>query len=64
MSKGLSDTASTLYREANLDSPAVMKPLTNYQPFTYRSPANVGVSKNFKRMLFFTIFYNIMIFIV
>lgn len=53
MSKGLSDTASTLYREANLDSPAVMKPLTNYQPFTYRSPANVGVSKNFKEMLFF-----------
>ncbi|KAL2722494.1 protein mahjong [Vespula squamosa] len=47
MSKGLSDTASTLYREANLDSPAVMKPLTNYQPFTYRSPANVGMRNGF-----------------
>ncbi|XP_047353955.1 protein mahjong isoform X2 [Vespa velutina] len=47
VSKGLSDTASTLYREANLDSPAVMKPLTNYQPFTYRSPANVGMRNGF-----------------
>ncbi|XP_015592149.1 protein mahjong [Cephus cinctus] len=39
VSKGMNETAATLQREANLDSPAVMKPVTSYQPFTYRSPA-------------------------
>ncbi|XP_066598075.1 protein mahjong [Prorops nasuta] len=38
VSKGMTETAATLHREANLDS-AVMKPLITYQPFTYRSPA-------------------------
>lgn len=44
MSKGLTETASTLHREANLDSSAIMKPVCTYQPFTYRSPAATGVS--------------------
>lgn len=44
MSKGLTETASTLHREANLDSSAIMKPVCTYQPFTYRSPVTTGVS--------------------
>lgn len=42
MSKGLTETANTLHREANLDSSAIMKP--TYQPFTYRNPVNITVS--------------------
>lgn len=55
MSKGLTETASTLHREANLDSSAIMKPVCTYQPFTYRSPATTGVSFIFikiKQLLF------------
>lgn len=44
MSKGLTETAGILHREANLDSSAIMKTLVTYQPFTYRSPVNVTVS--------------------
>lgn len=44
MSKGLNETANILHREANLDSPAIIKSITTYQPFTYRNPVNVTVS--------------------
>lgn len=44
MSKGLSETANTLHREANLESSAIMRSATAYQPFTYRNPGNVTVS--------------------
>ncbi|XP_050590494.1 protein mahjong isoform X2 [Bombus affinis] len=47
MSKGLTETASTLHREANLDSSAIMKPVCTYQPFTYRSPATTGTRNGF-----------------
>ncbi|XP_051170938.1 protein mahjong-like [Leptopilina boulardi] len=42
VSKGLMETANSLLREASLDSPAVMKAVTSYQPFHYRSPAPSG----------------------
>lgn len=45
ISKGLTETAITFQKEANLDSPAIMKPVTTCQPFTYRSPAIVGCLK-------------------
>jgi HIV-1 Vpr-binding protein len=45
ISKGLNETANTLHRETNLDSSAIMKAATTYQPFTYRNPVNVTVSK-------------------
>ncbi|XP_058802431.1 protein mahjong isoform X2 [Phymastichus coffea] len=38
LSRGLTDTASILAREASLESPVIPKSLT-YQPFHYRSPA-------------------------
>lgn len=44
ISKGLSETANILLREANLDSFAIMKSLMTYQPFTYRNPGNATVS--------------------
>lgn len=44
VAKGLTETANSLQREANLDSPAVMKAVASYQPFHYRSPAPAGVS--------------------
>ncbi|KOC70220.1 Protein VPRBP [Habropoda laboriosa] len=47
MSKGLTETASTLHREANLDSSAIMKPIATYQPFTYRNPATSGTRNGF-----------------
>ncbi|CAK9822406.1 DDB1- and CUL4-associated factor 1 [Anthophora retusa] len=47
MSKGLTETASTLQREANLDSSAIMKPIATYQPFTYRNPATSGTRNGF-----------------
>ncbi|OAD58169.1 DDB1- and CUL4-associated factor-like 1 [Eufriesea mexicana] len=47
MSKGLTETASTLHKEANLDSSAIMKPVYTYQPFTYRSPAATGTRNGF-----------------
>ncbi|KAG7188404.1 hypothetical protein KM043_008052 [Ampulex compressa] len=47
MMKGLTDTAAALHREANLDSSTIMKPLTTYQPFTYRSPAATGSRNGF-----------------
>jgi len=45
ISKGLNETANTLHRETNLDSSTIMKAATTYQPFTYRNPVNVTVSK-------------------
>ncbi|XP_017875845.1 protein mahjong [Ceratina calcarata] len=47
MSKGLTDTASTLHREANLESSAIMKPICTYQPFTYRSPVTTTTRNGF-----------------
>lgn len=44
MSKGLSETANVLHREANLESSAIMRSVITYQPFTYRNPAGVTVS--------------------
>lgn len=44
VSKGLNETANILHREANLDSSAIMKSVSTYQPFTYRNPANISVS--------------------
>lgn len=44
MSKGLTETANILHREANLESSAIMRSATTYQPFTYRNPASVTVS--------------------
>lgn len=44
MSKGLIETANILHREANLESSAIMRSATAYQPFTYRNPGNVTVS--------------------
>ncbi|XP_012270857.1 DDB1- and CUL4-associated factor 1 isoform X2 [Orussus abietinus] len=52
ISKGMNDTATTFQREANLESHAVMKPVTSCLPFTYRSPAPSGVSVNFSRVGF------------
>lgn len=43
MSKGLTETASVLHREANLESSAIMR-ATTYQPFTYRNPTSATVS--------------------
>ncbi|XP_076233650.1 lisH and WD40 domain-containing protein mahjong [Calliopsis andreniformis] len=45
VSKGLTETAATLHKEASLDSSAIMKPLCTYQPFTYRSPVT-SVTRN------------------
>ncbi|XP_012228889.1 protein mahjong isoform X2 [Linepithema humile] len=47
MSKGLSETANTLHREANLESSALMRSTTAYQPFTYRNPGNVTPRNSF-----------------
>ncbi|XP_076666057.1 lisH and WD40 domain-containing protein mahjong isoform X3 [Andrena cerasifolii] len=47
VSKGLTETATTLHREASLDSSAIMKPMCTYQPFTYRSPATTGTRNGF-----------------
>ncbi|KAJ8687973.1 hypothetical protein QAD02_023768 [Eretmocerus hayati] len=41
LSKGLTETAATLQKEANLESPSVPKALT-YQPFHYRSPVTTS----------------------
>lgn len=54
VSKGLMETANSLLREASLDSPAVMKAVTSYQPFHYRSPAPSGVSH---KILSFRIYF-------
>jgi HIV-1 Vpr-binding protein len=43
LSKGLTESASILQKEANLESPTLAKPLT-YQPFHYRSPVTTSVS--------------------
>ena len=58
MSKGLTETASTLHREANLDSSAIMKPVCTYQPFTYRSPATTVVSFIFIKIEQLLLFLN------
>ncbi|XP_015439812.1 PREDICTED: protein mahjong [Dufourea novaeangliae] len=47
MSKGLTETASTLQKEASLVSSAIMKPVTTYHHFTYRSPAISGTRSGF-----------------
>ncbi|XP_070530641.1 protein mahjong isoform X2 [Cardiocondyla obscurior] len=47
MSKGLTETASMLHREANLESSSIMRSVTTYQPFTYRNPASVTPRNSF-----------------
>nr|XP_031831732.1 protein mahjong isoform X2 [Nomia melanderi] len=47
ISKGLTETATSLQKEASLDSSAIMKPVTTYHPFTYRSPATTGTRNGF-----------------
>ncbi|XP_028050580.1 DDB1- and CUL4-associated factor 1 [Monomorium pharaonis] len=47
MSKGLIETANVLHREANLESSAIMRSVTTYQPFTYRNPSNVTPRNSF-----------------
>ncbi|XP_034192618.1 lisH and WD40 domain-containing protein mahjong isoform X1 [Osmia lignaria lignaria] len=47
VSKGLTETASTLHREANLYSSAIMKSISTYQPFTYRNPVATGTRNGF-----------------
>lgn len=44
LSKGFTESAAYLQREANLDSPNVAKTLTYHQPFHYRSPVTTTVS--------------------
>jgi len=44
MSKGLTETANVLHREANLESSTIMRATTTYQPFTYRNPTSATVS--------------------
>ncbi|XP_076661247.1 lisH and WD40 domain-containing protein mahjong [Halictus rubicundus] len=47
ISKGLTDTATTLQKEASLDSSTIMKPITTYHPLTYRNPVTTGTRNGF-----------------
>ncbi|XP_018348236.1 PREDICTED: protein mahjong [Trachymyrmex septentrionalis] len=47
MSKGLTETASVLHREANLESSTIMRATTTYQPFTYRNPTSTTPRNSF-----------------
>ena len=51
LSKGFSDSAAVLLKEAALDSPTIPKALT-YQPFHYRSPVITSVSLSFSKKNF------------
>ncbi|XP_057334525.1 DDB1- and CUL4-associated factor 1 isoform X2 [Microplitis mediator] len=45
VSEGLDRVATELQRAVNLDTHAIMKPVTSYQPFTYSSPAPSVVTR-------------------
>ena len=51
LSKGFTESAATLLKEANLESPTIAKSLT-YQPFHYRSPAGTTVSLSLSKHFF------------